>query len=73
MASESVNALAVDATEFPSLARRHGVQGVPRTVVNRSGAFEGALPESQFGEAVLQLAGIDLDGETGGSPDETPG
>jgi predicted DsbA family dithiol-disulfide isomerase len=73
MASESVRALAVEATEFPNLARRHGVQGVPRTVVNRDGAFEGALPESQFVQAVLQLAGVDLDGESGGSQDETPG
>lgn len=47
----------VVATEFPGLAQQFGVQGVPRTVVNRSGAFVGALPEAQFVDSVLQLAG----------------
>jgi predicted DsbA family dithiol-disulfide isomerase len=63
LASQSVKTLTVEATEFPDLARRFGVQGVPRTVVNRQGALEGALPEPQFVEAVLRLAGIELDGE----------
>jgi predicted DsbA family dithiol-disulfide isomerase len=60
LATESVKTLTVEATEFPDLARRHGVQGVPRTVVNRQGAVEGALPEPQYVEAVLRLAGVDL-------------
>jgi predicted DsbA family dithiol-disulfide isomerase len=63
LASQSVKTLTVEATEFPDLARRFGVQGVPRTVVNRQGALEGALPEPQFVEAVLRLAGIELDYE----------
>ena len=59
MASPKVRALAVEATEFPELSQRFGVQGVPRTVINRGGAFVGALPEAQFVDAVLKLAGID--------------
>lgn len=58
MASQRVRALAVEATEFPELSQRFGVQGVPRTVVNQKGAFVGALPESQFVAAVLELAGV---------------
>ena len=63
LASPNVNARTIEASEFPDLSRRFGVQGVPRTVVNEEGAFVGALPEAQFVAAVLELAGVPLDGE----------
>ena len=67
LASEKVVALAIEANEFPEMTRSYGVQGVPRTVVNRQGAFVGALPEQQFVAAVLELAGIEpADVEPGG-------
>jgi thioredoxin-like negative regulator of GroEL len=59
IASDRVRALAVEAEEFPELSRRFGVQGVPRTVVNRAGAFVGALPEDEFVAATLRLAGVE--------------
>lgn len=62
MISPHVNARTIEANEFPEVSRRYGVQGVPRTVVNDRGAFVGALPESQFVSAVLELAGIEEDG-----------
>jgi len=34
---------------------------VPRTVINRAGVFVGALPEAQFVETALKLAGVDLE------------
>jgi glutaredoxin-like protein len=58
LASPQVRAMAVEANEFPSLAAQFGVQGVPRTVVNRTGAFVGALPEAAFVDSVLRLAGV---------------
>ena len=33
-AGPNITAYAVEATEFPDLARRYGVNGVPKTVVN---------------------------------------
>lgn len=59
IASPWVSARTVEANEFPELSARFGVQGVPRTVVNERGAFVGALPEPQFIETVLQLAGVE--------------
>ena len=59
VASPWVSARTVEANEFPELSARFGVQGVPRTVVNERGAFVGALPEPQFIETVLQLAGVE--------------
>jgi hypothetical protein len=61
LASEHVHALTVEANEFPELSRQFGVSGVPRTVINRAGAFVGALPEAQFVETALKLAGVDLE------------
>jgi predicted DsbA family dithiol-disulfide isomerase len=58
LASPNVTARTIEASEFPDLSRRFGVQGVPRTVVNEEGAFVGALPEAQFVAAVLELAGV---------------
>ena len=56
LASPKVRSLVVEANEYPELSERFRVQGVPRTVVNRSGAFVGALPEAAFVESVLKLA-----------------
>lgn len=58
IASDRVRAVCVEANEFPELSRRFDVQGVPRTVVNRVGAFVGALPEPNFVAGVLELAGV---------------
>jgi glutaredoxin-like protein len=44
--SEWVTADAVAATEFPELANRYHVHGVPRTVVNDTVLVEGAVPEA---------------------------
>lgn len=48
MASDWVTADAIDATEFPELADRYHVHGVPRTVVNDAVHIEGAVPESRL-------------------------
>jgi glutaredoxin-like protein len=57
LTSPRVHSVVVEANEFGELSRRFQVEGVPRTVVNRSGSFVGALPETMFVESVLQLAG----------------
>lgn len=54
--SDRVTAAVIDSAEFPQLAALHGVMAVPKTVVNRGHAFEGALPEERFVEAVLKGA-----------------
>lgn len=56
MAYESpyVTADAIEATEFPQLAMKYGVQGVPRTVINDSLDVEGAVPEHMLLDAIRQ-------------------
>lgn len=56
-ASPRVKAAMVEATEFPHLAIRYQVRGVPRTVINRGEAFiEGLVPESHLVEELRSLA-----------------
>ena len=49
----------VEATEFPHLAQRYAVRGVPRTVANDRPAAEGALPEGLLLDNILAVAGGD--------------
>ena len=46
--SEHVTGDVIEATEFPDLARRYGVRGVPKIIINDTVEFVGAVPESQF-------------------------
>lgn len=57
LASDSITADMVEAQEFPELARRYNVYGVPRTVINETVHFEGAMPEQYAVLYVLQAAG----------------
>jgi protein-disulfide isomerase len=46
--SERVTADVIEATEFPDLARRYAVRGVPKIVINDRAEFVGALPEAEY-------------------------
>ena len=46
--SEYVSADVIEAMEFPDLARRYQVRGVPKIVINDRVEFVGAQPESEF-------------------------
>jgi predicted DsbA family dithiol-disulfide isomerase len=50
MAVESarVTADVIEAMEFPDLARRYSVRGVPKIVINDRVEFVGAQPETEF-------------------------
>ena len=54
--SDFVTADLVEVTEFPELAQRYRVRAVPRTIVNDVGSIEGALPETDFVEAIIAAA-----------------
>jgi glutaredoxin-like protein len=52
LASPMVRADMVDAAEFPDLADRFRVQGVPLTVIDGKGSVVGAVPEARLLEAI---------------------
>src|SRR4029077_1528766 len=47
-ANANITAYAVEVTEYPDLARRYRVTGVPKTVVDETIEVLGAIPEEDF-------------------------
>jgi hypothetical protein len=70
LASPQIRAVCVEANEFPYLSNQFRVRGVPHTVINRKASFVGALPEPDFISAVLEGAGVPVDGTP--HPDPPP-
>jgi predicted DsbA family dithiol-disulfide isomerase len=64
MLNAHVTADVVEVSEFPDLAQRYQIRGVPKTVINDRVAFEGAVPEERFIGEVLRA----LDGTSPGTP-----
>lgn len=62
-ANPQITAYAVEATEFPDLARRYRVSGVPKTVVNEETEILGALPPDTFVAQALAPFAKDSPGE----------
>ena len=60
MASDLVSADMVEATEFPHLAVKYQVQGVPRTVINEITHIEGAVPEKALVSRLMGAFGSRL-------------
>ena len=46
----------IEASEFPHLAQKYEVTGVPRTIINETVIIEGAVPEDAFLEHILKAA-----------------
>lgn len=44
----------VEATEFPHLARKYNVMGVPRTIINETDFIEGAVPEDMLLDKIYE-------------------
>jgi len=57
MESGNIRGDMVGAIEFPHLANKYRVFGVPKVIINDRVEFEGALPEPLFVEKVLEAVG----------------
>ncbi len=62
MESAYVQADMIESTEFPHLAQKYEVMGVPKTVINETVTFEGAVPEDMFVRHVLDAAKMVVNG-----------
>ena len=58
LASDKIRADMVESIEFPHLAGKYNVYGVPRTILNETIYIEGAAPEFLFMAKVQQAAGL---------------
>ncbi|GAH66814.1 unnamed protein product [marine sediment metagenome] len=52
--SEYITSDMVESAEFPHLANKYQVMGVPKVIINEKFGFEGALPESSFIDEVMK-------------------
>lgn len=57
MENAMIKADVIDANEFPYLATKYGVMGVPKVVINEKIEFVGAVPENLFLDQVLLAVG----------------
>ena len=55
LASDKITADMVEATEFPQLANRYQVYGVPRTVIDDVIHIEGAVPEAALVSELMKV------------------
>ena len=55
----------VEATEFPELADRYRVSGVPKTIANGRAAAVGLLAEVPFLDVILEAVGAEGSNERG--------
>ncbi len=58
--SENIRGDMIESIEFPQLADKYGVYAVPKIIVNDKVEFEGALPEPQFLEKVLEAVEVEV-------------
>lgn len=54
MASKHITSDMVEVTEFPQLAVKYRVQGVPLTVINETTQVIGSVSEEEFARKVLE-------------------
>ncbi|MBN1314885.1 MAG: thioredoxin family protein [Anaerolineales bacterium] len=59
MANDLVTADMVEATEFPHLAQKYQVMGVPRSVINEAFHIEGAAPEPMVIDKIKEALAIE--------------
>lgn len=55
IANSHVVADVVEVSEFPDLANRYAVRGVPKTVINDAVEFVGNAPEQMFRDYLKQV------------------
>jgi predicted DsbA family dithiol-disulfide isomerase len=67
LANPNITSEVVEVQEFPELARKYQVMGVPKTVINDETEFVGAVPDELFLSAIFQALGY---GQPQSPPDQ---
>ena len=57
MASDYITSDMVEVSEFPHLAVKYNVQGVPKIIINEKQSVTGALPDMDLAKEVLRAIG----------------
>jgi len=54
MANENIVSDMVELAEFPDIAEKYNIQGVPRIVINDTLVLVGDMPEADFAQEILK-------------------
>jgi protein-disulfide isomerase len=57
MANDYIIGDMVELSEFPQLAVKYNVQGVPKIIINEENSLVGSITEMEFAQAVLKAIG----------------
>jgi predicted DsbA family dithiol-disulfide isomerase len=57
LANPNIRGDMVELSEFPHLAMRYNVQGVPQVVINETHHMVGAQPDLNLAQAILEALG----------------
>jgi glutaredoxin-like protein len=52
--NENIEGAIIEANSFPELTKSYNVMAVPKTIINKTHAFEGTLPEARFAEEITK-------------------
>ena len=54
MANDNIVSDMVELAEFPDIAEKYNIQGVPRIVINDTHVIVGDMPEADFAQEILK-------------------
>ena len=54
MANDYITADMIELSEFPYLAVKYNVQGVPKVIINEEHGIVGSMPEMDFAREILK-------------------
>lgn len=57
MANEHISADMIELSEFPYIAVKYNVQGVPKIVINEEHSLVGSVPDNEFFQAIMNAIG----------------
>ncbi len=55
LANENITGDMIEATEFPHLAQKYHIHGVPKSIINETDSLEGAVPEQMFLDKIMEI------------------
>jgi len=60
MANDNIVSDMVELAEFPDIAEKYNIQGVPAIVINDTLVIVGDMPEADFAQEILKAVGNEL-------------
>jgi protein-disulfide isomerase len=60
MANDNIVSDMIELAEFPDIAEKYNIQGVPKIIINDTHVVVGEMPEADFAQEILKAVGKEL-------------